>query len=124
MRSYHPPRVSLYANKLLHATGERDIERLKLADRNAAPSLVTRSFIAIERTSRNTPPSLCRSDKSRRERTEPEKARHVVETKRNTKAIEGLEATRGPPSTGYGAGERGRVRRAGWATINLLATLR
>jgi len=80
MKSYHPRRVSLYANKLLHATNA--IYRLELADRNAAPSLVTRSFIAIERTSRNTPPSLCRCDKSHRERTE--KALHVVETMRNS----------------------------------------
>lgn len=108
MRSYHPPRVSLYANKLLHATGERDIERLELADRNAAPSLVTRSFIAIERTSRNTPPFLHRSDKSHRERTEPEKARHVVETKRNTKAREGLEATRPCAARCQAVGTRGR----------------
>jgi len=59
--------------------------RVELADRNAAPSLVTRSSIAIERTSRNTPPSLRRRDKrTTRERTEPGKARHVVEIKRST----------------------------------------
>lgn len=85
MKSYHPRRVGLYANKLLHATSERArYTDPELADRNAAPSLVTRSFIEIERTSRNTPPSLCRRDKSHRERTEPEKARHVVETMHNT----------------------------------------
>lgn len=67
-----PARASqLYANKPLHATrAERDTRkkdgekrRFELANRYAAPSLVTRSFIAIERTSRDTPPSLHRSDK-------------------------------------------------------------
>lgn len=65
-----PRRISLYANKPLHAMSVRAnaIQRLEFTDRNAAPSLVTRSSIAIERTSRNTPPSLHRRDKRTTER--------------------------------------------------------
>lgn len=102
MRSYHPPRVSLYANKLLHATGERDMERLELADRNAAPSLVTRSFIAIERTSRNTPPFLRRGDKSHRE----DRTRKGTARRGNEAQHEGDRRPRGDarPAIGLGAG--------------------
>lgn len=110
MKSCHPRRVSLYANKLLHATSERDIYRLEFADRNAAPSLVTRSFIAIERTSRNTPPSLCRCDKSHREREQNQK-RHGTSWKHYAQHDDrGLEAT-WTGGEGEGEGEEERRRK-------------
>lgn len=120
MRSYRPPRVSFYANKLLHATGERDIERLELADRNAAPSLVTRSFIAIERTSRNTPPFLRRGDKSHRE----DRTRKGTARRGNEAQHEGDRRPRGDARVRRRRARKQERARESWATINLLATLR